>query len=906
MKKKSIINANELLSLASGALISGLILFAVFAFKGIWPFGNGNVTYDDMAQGFLPYYYHIYDWLHGEKALMWDWYSGLGVSVANSGAVTPLDLIMLFFKRDNILYSLGVLLIVRCMASAVTARFFFNRVFPNTNDIVRTAFSVTYALNAYSMFYYTNLQWLDFVILFPLILYGLLRLLRDDKPALYIATYAVALMLSVYLSYMVSLAIFFVGGLYILLIIEKGKKARRTLTLGVSTITGILLSGWRLIPLALQTLSSKRLETSFDSHPGKNPILVILEDLSTDYLSQKLCLFIGVELAFLLTAYAVVMLFKNKSKKKSVFLFGTLFFTASPVLFENINLIWHGGSYVWYPMRFAYIPIFLVLCFGLYSLERYSDSFKPIKSKALKTLNLIMLFAFTAAFAYALYFTATNYGGTMDEAKTKSAVMLICAVSVLVTGIPMFALSFGLGKQFFRSFCMIICMLESFAVAYSGVANTHYRQVQQSLYHSESFVEYCQEVDDMDTDSGVLGRIRNKDTSLNCNYPFLLGTQALSNWTHNIPQYMQQAAVGLGYSSQYTRMLDSGGTAFSDAILGIKKLVVRSQVPVSRQFRLIDETQNFRLYENSYPVEFGLLADESILESITDRKAYEKYDIQNELFELFTGEEELICVCGTDGDNSASIDMTEITEKTVTFEYMPGKNEVLYLNAADFGKTTMRILVNGERVLAPYYKHTTYGAYPSSAVNGFLELGSFDEGESVEIKCEVIGDGDIIGKIIQLGSLPLDKLTALDTLYKDVVSNEQMGKTSLSFDYNNPTGKAKYLFIPVSYDNGWSCRINGEKAQVHQALGAYLCVELPTGSGSVEMSYRVNGFRVGLVLTAVGIAAVLVIFLLRKRKGAVPGFVAKPVFWLFAAVYAAAVVAVYAVPIGFFIKDLIN
>ena len=91
----------KLPSLLSGALICAVLMLVVYALKGVWPFGTGHVTYDDMAQGTLPVYYHLYDWLHGEKAMAFDWYTGLGTNIANSGTLCRLTLYCAFSKGAN-------------------------------------------------------------------------------------------------------------------------------------------------------------------------------------------------------------------------------------------------------------------------------------------------------------------------------------------------------------------------------------------------------------------------------------------------------------------------------------------------------------------------------------------------------------------------------------------------------------------------------------------------------------------------------------------------------------------------------------------------------------------------------------------------------------------------------------
>lgn len=886
--------------LLSGALICTVLMLAVYMLKGVWPFGAGNVTYDDMAQGTLPIYYHLYDWLHGDKAMAFDWYTGLGTNIVNSGTFMPLDLVLCLFSRDKLLYGIGILIIVKVAASAVTAKYVFDKLFGNVNQIWRVLFSVTYAMSAYSMFYYTNSFWLDFVVIFPLVLYGLKRLLADNKPIIFVLFYAYTLYLSVYIGFMVTLGVFFLSGLYILLLCEKEKRGQRTCLLGISTVTGALLSAWHSVPMAIQTLSSKRLETSF-TETKNSPLLEIF---STDHISSipsKLMLCVGLQLAFVLTFIFTVKLLKDKKKKRAGFVAGSVFLLFAPVLFENVNLLWHGGSYIQFTMRFFFICVFVLLTLALACIDTYGETlFTPKKSFTKFIISALTVF-FITVFVCGVIFFATKTLGKLGTEDTLSYVKAIGFALLFGSGIPLFTLLLCQKKHVTQAFCFVLCTVQTFGICYAGIANAHQQKDEEMLYNSTSYFDYCREVSQLDLDCGELGRLKNSDTSLNTNYPFILQTPALSNWTHNIPHYVQLAATNLGYSTQYTRMLDSGGTAFTDGILGIKKLIVRNHIDVSGQFTELDRTENFVLYENSYALDTGLLGDVSLLDDITSAKASERFDIQNKLYSSFSGlDEKLFSVCSNKGETADRLELKLIEKDELVFTYTAGKNEVLYLNVTDYASKSFRITVNGERVIAPYYKQTSYSYYPSQAVNGILTLGSFSEGETAEIAVRCVNDEVITNETVQLAYMSLDKMTELNSMYKDTVTDISVGRTSLTVSYSNTYGEGKYMFIPVTYDSGWKCTLNGEEAQVLSALGSYIAVELPEGSGTFTLSHTSPGLEAGLILSAVGLLAAGMMLLLKKRDYSLPNFIAVTVMWLFIILFAASVIFIYAVSILFF------
>ena len=51
-----------------------VFLLALYAVKGFFPFGDESMAVMDMCHGYIPIYYHLYDFLHGDKALFFDFY----------------------------------------------------------------------------------------------------------------------------------------------------------------------------------------------------------------------------------------------------------------------------------------------------------------------------------------------------------------------------------------------------------------------------------------------------------------------------------------------------------------------------------------------------------------------------------------------------------------------------------------------------------------------------------------------------------------------------------------------------------------------------------------------------------------------------------------------------------------
>lgn len=69
-------------------------------------------------------------------------------------------------------------------------------------------FSVLYALSSYSISYYIHIMWLDIYMLFPLVLLGIDKMIKENKKLLYIISLALVIFSNYYLAYMVCIFVF--------------------------------------------------------------------------------------------------------------------------------------------------------------------------------------------------------------------------------------------------------------------------------------------------------------------------------------------------------------------------------------------------------------------------------------------------------------------------------------------------------------------------------------------------------------------------------------------------------------------------------------------------------------------------------------------------------------------------
>lgn len=131
----------------------------------MFPFGEGSIAYFDLADQFIPQYYHLHDVLHGKSALFFSWNTALGINMAGvagrSAFLSPVNLLFfLLVPRDAILPAMSFFLMLKMALIALAAFALLDGCFHRLSLFWQTALSLLYAFSGYVFQYYSNIHWL--------------------------------------------------------------------------------------------------------------------------------------------------------------------------------------------------------------------------------------------------------------------------------------------------------------------------------------------------------------------------------------------------------------------------------------------------------------------------------------------------------------------------------------------------------------------------------------------------------------------------------------------------------------------------------------------------------------------------------------------------------------------------
>ena len=351
--------------LAAPVVVSTLLLL-VYCIHGVYPFARRSIAYYDMAHCLVPLYYHAWDFMHGNKSLFFDWYSGLGGSMADSMGnftLNPFNIFLLFTKREDILYFMSWFLLIKTAFASFAMSFYCRKKYGKINCAWIMLLGILYASCGFIVQFYTLIHILDIVAIFPFLMYGYDNILNKRGFVVYTVLLSIIMITSIYYAFPV--CIYIILRTYICNTDHDDEETKRlrVIYIALGAAIAFIISAFSVIPSVIQLLSSSRALIA-----GDRTYSEIIVSFLSSFKWQKIFMLYGSEIGL---AAMVIMIFLRDLKRRGKNIIMILLLML-PILIEPINLLWHGGSYVNFPMRFAYILTFEILSFtGAFISDRY-------------------------------------------------------------------------------------------------------------------------------------------------------------------------------------------------------------------------------------------------------------------------------------------------------------------------------------------------------------------------------------------------------------------------------------------------------------------------------------------------------------------------------------------------------
>lgn len=838
-----------------------LLLSIGYATRSIFPFGDKHLLTVDLYHQYAPFLAELKSKLLGGEGLFYSFAGGLGVNFYALFAyylASPLNLLLLLFPAAFLTESIFVLTLLKLSLASLTFNIFLRKTFSRRGPLA-VGFSAFYALSAYIIAYGWNIMWLDSIYMAPLLILGMVLLIREGKFWLYTLSLAYILVVNFYMAWFVCLM---AALLFIPFLFRFAPENNPALKILISlktlffTAVGTALSAVLLWPTYLAMQVTSAANDSFPAAVEKSASLL-------DYFGQHLLLveptvrsgypnlYAGI---FALLLLPIALLNPKLKLRDRIISMGCLLFMVLSFNTNILNFIWHGFHYPnQLPFRNSFVYIFILLTFlyeGLPGIRQMSK-------------EAISLFAFVLI---ALIIVVEKIGD--NEASPYGAILSIIFV-LLYTLI--FVRLTDL-RQYKRPVTLLLLSVMIVEICLSTCAGLYFLDKNEYFGSREGYAsgsvpqsiraaaaqldEYGAEMEFVRTE------VYPSKTS---NDSFLYGLKGLTLFASTTPEEPVRFFKELGlFSNGINSYKYDGSNILLDSLFGIRFLILRDKNHWQEHMRsLVLSNEDIEAYENPFALAIAYGASEDLLqfESFSSNPLENQNRlvkaIDPEADSIFTPVElEIDSSYGAnlypydDGNNIFSFAKDEEDSSSqLNFSFLANE-EAVYNLAFDMRghKIDSGNISIGDQTFAFSAKST-----------GNAEIGYLEAGETAEIEINLSSNSASEGEI-ELYAARLDK----NAFYG---SYNRIRKKQISLDYLKSDafkGRVELaedglLLITIPYDRGWKAFVNGSPQEILTVDSSLMALRLAAGAHEIKLDFTPYGFNNGLAVTLAAIALLIFI-----------------------------------------------
>ena len=846
------------------------------------PFGSATLLYSDMYHQYFPFFKEFRRALVSGESLLFNWSVGLGVDylgLISYYLASPLNLLSVLVPEAALLDYFSMLMPIKLGLAGMFFGIFLQKIFQK-RDLSIPLFSSFYALCAWALGYHWNIMWLDTFALLPLVMLGMVSLLRDKKFILYTVT----LFLSIAINYYIGLfTCFFVLMTFFCYEFcrweSKEKFLKDFVRIAVFSVIAIAMTAALTLPAlaALQTTQS-----SVNSFPTEfrlnmnwwNPTIWGLMDSMSQVagnmnggysptlkegLPNVYCGVFAIVLGFL-------YLFNSQIRKRDkVCAAGLLLFINLSFVIRQLDYIWHGFHFTnMIPYRFSFLYSF-VLLYMAYSawvnrkhFEHWHIAlsvvaglaimacYKDIDAEGFLAYNLGLLVLYVGVLLFQLF-----NGKPVQTGKKNFKKELAAAEAK---------------QQFLRSvgtlafLCVMIGELVlnvmNFSTAFPPTIDNN---LPVGPNDANTVIAHMKE---QEKDNPFYRTEFTHSKTLNDGA--LYGYNGITAFTSSANVNVTRFMVGLGYSAKdtYNRYCYEEASPVSNLFLNVKYMIERdNMLETNPYFDDVYSSGNVHLLENNAYLPLGFLTDPQLANADFTNVVGDPFLFQNDLLKSASGlggdawtpltELEIYPPASgpilspdtytgyTSYNNKSNSNSSHFIYKyTVRTEGFV----CMYLNRSE--TNDFSFWHNGKYLYVDSYSLPQMGSVcavkPGDTVEVWLNVGAGVEG-TAQVYAAVLDEEIFRQHYNKLAASPLEITSFSNTNIEGTVTSQG----------------DQLLYTSIPQNGNWKALVDGEEAEITLVGNVMVGVMIPEGEHTVQFVYENKAFTMGLVVTIASTLALI-------------------------------------------------
>jgi uncharacterized membrane protein YfhO len=869
-------------------MCTALIMLLVYFCYELFPFGEVTILRMDLYHQYGPLFAELYDRVTQFKSLIYSWNTGLGGPFLGNFfnyLASPSMIFMLLFGHENMPEAIAAMILAKGAFAAGSFTLYLKKS-QNRHDFTTAAFGVLYAMCGWFVAYYWNVMWVDAMVYFPMVMYGIERIINRRKPSVYIAFLTLTLLSNYYMGYMTCIfsVIYFLvyyfsnyntfdiadNAVYYFdsegnkkyTKLEKAKGSiflRSGFTFALGSLSAGCLSAFALLPTYLILKSCSATSGTWPS--GYKIYFSIFDFLANhlasvdptirssgdDVLPNVFC---GIGTIILVPLYIFSKRINLKEKIASVFTLGIIYFSFN---LNYLNYIMHGFHFPNdLPYRFSYMYCFvlLVMAFKAFkNLNEYTGRqilgsgvavvfmiilVQELGSKNVEDITILLSLIFAVTYTLVFYMLKDT-----QKQKTAIAVILLCCV-----------------------------------VAEIACSNTD----RYSMSQTKS--SYTADYDDFRAIKSQLDELEGGDDSyrMELTYnrarmdPAWFGYNGISTFSSMAYEKMANMQSDLGlysnYINSYTYYMQ---TPIYNMMNSLKYIVDNDDtVTVTDDYySLVASNESFSAYKNNYYLTIGMAVSSDL------KNWYSAYTnpflTQGEWAQLSTGVEGVF----------ESMDISDVRYYNIEEIETGFETGDVYFSKQGSGEAEMTVVLTVPETRHSYlfvdsdnFEEITVSKGDDIKVQSIdepyiLDLGIVTPEDTVEVTISLDEDTDTYNQMDFFAYyVNDDKLNeCYDTLKANELNVETFDETYIKGTVTADTDCMMFTSIP--YDKGWTVKIDGVEISEDDYIAlndAYLCFNLPEGEHTIELSFKQRGLALGAGVALATLVILIIVAIIVKKK----------------------------------------
>ena len=876
-------------------LIPFIAMTTVLYINKYSPFGKLTLLYSDMYHQYYPFFKEFRRALLSGESLLFNWSVGNGIDYLGLISYylgSPLNLLTVFMPESAMLGYFSMLMPIKLGLASMFFGIFLQKIFQK-NDLSIPLFSSFYGLCSWALGYQWNIMWLDTFALLPLVMLGMVRLLRDRKVLLYTIT----LFLSIAINYYIGLfTCFFVLITFFIYEICRVDDANRFLRdffrIAIFSVIGIGMTLFITLPAlaALQNTQSSvnAFPQGFQLNMTWNHTIWGLFDAMSQVagnmnggiepsLKEGLP---NVYCGVFTTIFGFLYLFCPKIRMRDrICAGGLLLFISLSFIIRQLDYIWHGFHFTnMIPYRFAFLYSF-VLLYMAYGAWVHRKDFQPMQIILAMVAGIAIVFCHNdlkdqAFLAYngallVLYIALMLHHSFEPKPKAESEEEALVEAEEKPSKIkaffqkPQFAKLVQITKIPKKQLCSLLVLVVIFVEMIMNLVNFSCSFPPTNAFDyphgTTSAANVIAEMNRLEAGNPFFRAEVTQSQTLNDGA--LNGYNGISTFTSSANVRVTEFMVAMGYSALnvYNRYCYEDASPVSNLFLNLKYMIERDgNVEENPYFDTVYSSGSVYLQKNNAYLPLGFLVNSNLLG--TDfTNHYDKFKFQNQVMKDATGFDEDVwysipggCLTITAGGPSitpnpdsgyCAYSTTASTSGNITYTYNIQQAGYMCIYQNNSLNNDFSLWLNGK------FLYSDGLSLPQMS-----SVCAVKPGDKVEVRvtCRNNENGTL-----KITAGILNETTFRKYYDKLAESTYNITKfTSTNMEGTITCKEDGILYTSIPENGNWKAIVDGKPTVTVTIGNAMVGVPISAGSHTVQFVYENKAFDLGL-LASVGSAAAL-------------------------------------------------